>query len=108
MSLDLPPMPVEQATIAYYEQAPANRSAMIMFPDGATYTMKLVPNKFDKDTKVCVVLVSNRLNSIVWETVADEFTMTPAPQSQGAKTGEQGDFVFDACAHMIITEKARR
>ena len=109
MIADQPPLPVDQAVIAYYEQAQAPRSTTVTFSDGSTYTMKLVPNKFEKSRRVCVIMSGKKLNSIVWATNGDDhFVMTPAPQSDGMKTGEQGDFMFDACASTIVNDLQRR
>jgi hypothetical protein len=110
ISADLPPpLPVETAVIAYYESAPANRPVTILFGKDATYSLKLVPNRFEKSRLVCVITTKNKLNAIVWATSGDDhFRMSPAPSGDQIKTAEQSDFLFDACAHLIVTDRQRK
>lgn len=109
MIADQPPLPVEQAVIAYYEQAAPQRMTSIIFRDGARYELKLAPNKFEKGRMVCVILDNKKLAAIVWATNGDDhFTMSPSPKGNTIKNGEYADFVFDACAHLITTDRERR
>jgi hypothetical protein len=65
ISADLPPpLPVETAVIAYYESAPANRPVTILFGKDATYSLKLVPNRFEKSRLVCVITTKNKPRAV--------------------------------------------